>query len=267
MYTTRLNQYREYLQLRNYSASSIKGQVRQASYFEQALDRGQDYYQELRQRKKNYELLASTYNNYVYCLQQYLNYLEDQDIYHYPTKLLTSKETPVEPSILTVDEIKKLFVCTAKNPKLAERDKAVLVCLYLLGLRAGEAVRLKAEDVDFKQGLVFVSKTKTGYQRLVPMCERAKLFLKAYLSIRLSTSHYVLDGMKGCLQANSLQGLVKRLGRQAGLQKRIYPHLLRHSIASHLLASGMELKEVGRFLGHRNIESTQRYTHILEEKR
>lgn len=267
MYHNRLNQYREYLQLRNFSDSSIKGLLRQAACFEQALERGNDYYLALQHRKNNYELRASTYNYYVYGVQQYLNYLEDLGLYHYPTKLLTRKEMPVVPSILTVAEIKKLFVCTEKKPSLAQRDKAVLACLYLLGLRAGEAVRLKDEDVDFDRALVFVSKSKTGYQRLVPMCERAKVLLKAYLAIRLSTGQYVLQGMKGALQANSLQGLVKRLGRQAGIHKRIYPHLFRHSIASHLLASGMGLKEVSRFLGHRNMESTQRYTHISVRNR
>lgn len=272
MYRETLKTYREYLQLKNYSASSITGQLRQARLFEEARENGNDYYQVLLDRKaKNPakdgagSITKNTFNHYLYCLKCYVNFLQEigQPV---PTgKLLTAKNTLVKTEILTIEEVKILFRATQEKPQLATRDKAVLACLYHLGLRAGEAANLKPDDLDFTENLVFVEKTKTGYQRQVPMSEHAKTIFLNYLENRVEKQDCFLQGLKGNLNANSVQQIVKRIADQANLKKRVYPHLLRHSIASHLLQSGMALREVSRFLGHRSLESTERYTHLANQ--
>jgi len=261
-----LQEYREYLQLKGYRPGSVQGMAAQARRYEQQREQGLAYYQNLRHRVAEKTLGKNTFNHYVFCLKSYFLFLEESGRKAPTYKLLKEKKHLPETHILTVEEVKKLFVATGKKPALAARDKAVLACLYHLGLRAGEAANLKPADLDFIENLVFVEKSKTGRQRQVPISKNAQDILITYLQGRISKGDCFLQGLKGNLTANGLQQIVERIAKQAKLTKRIYPHLLRHSIASHLLKSGMPLKQVGRFLGHQSLESTQRYTHLIFEE-
>jgi site-specific recombinase XerD len=115
--------------------------------------------------------------------------------------------------------------------------------------------------------LVFIRKSKTGYQRQVPISETLKTIFERYLQTRIlffsRDNNYFLIGLKGKLTANgSIPQILNKLAKEAQISKRIHPHLLRHSIATHLLQNGMPLDKVSQFLGHKNIGSTQRYTHL-----
>ena len=261
-----LQEYRDYLQLKGYRPGSVQSMAAQAKRYEEHRGQGLDYYQKLRQRVEEKTLSKNTFNHYVFCLKSYFQFLEESGRKAPAYKLLKEKKHLPETEILTVEEVKILFAATIKKPPLAARDKAVLACLYHLGLRAGEAANLKPADLDFIENLAFVAKSKTGRQRQVPMSRNAQDILITYLQERISKGDCFLQGLKGNLTANGLEQIVKRIAKQAGLKKRIYPHLLRHSIASHLLKSGMPLKQVGRFLGHQSLESTQRYTHLIFEE-
>jgi len=256
-----LRQYRDYLQLKGYRPRSIQKMTAQAREHE----RQRNYYQHLRQRLQENDIAKNTFNHYLYCLKNYFTFLEESGRKAPAYKLLKEKEHLPEIHILTVEEVKQLFAATGKKPQLAARDKAVLVCLYHLGMRAGEAANLKPEDLDFTENLAFVAKSKTGRQRQVPISESARQIFWHYLADRVEKGDCFLQGLKGNLTANGLEQIVKRIAKQARLKKRIYPHLLRHSIASHLLKGGMPLKQVSRFLGHQSLESTQRYTHLAHE--
>lgn len=259
-----LQEYRDYLQLKGYRPRSITKMAAQAREHENQ----RNYYQHLRQRLQEKSLAKNTFNHYVYCLKNYFQFLEESGRKAPAYKLLKEKKHLPETHILTLAEVKSLFAATVKKPHLAARDKAVLVCLYHLGLRAGEAANLKPEDLDFIENLAFVAKSKTGRQRQVPISRNAQDILVTYEQGRIGKGPEAsgfLQGLKGNLTANGLEQIVKRIAKQAGLKKRIYPHLLRHSIASHLLKSGMPLKQVSRFLGHQSLESTQRYTHLIHE--
>jgi site-specific recombinase XerD len=260
-----LQEYRDYLQLKGYRPGSVQSMAAQAKRYEEHRGQGLDYYQKLRQRVEEKTLSKNTFNHYVFCLKSYFQFLEESGRKAPAYKLLKEKKHLPETEILTVEEVKILFAATIKKPPLAARDKAVLACLYHLGLRAGEAANLKPADLDFIENLAFVAKSKTGRQRQVPMSRNAQDILITYLQGRISKGDCFLQGLKGNLTANGLEQIVKRIAKQAGLKKRIYPHLLRHSIASHLLKSGMPLKQVGKFLGHQSLESTQRYTHLIHE--
>lgn len=257
-----LQEYREHLQLKGYQPGSVQAMAAQAREHETH----PNYYQHLRQRLQEKSLAKNTFNHYVYCLKNYFTFLEESGRKAPAYKLLKEKKHLPKTHILTVEEVKQLFTATIKKPSLAARDKAVLVCLYHLGLRAGEAANLKPEDLDFIENLAFVAKSKTGRQRQVPISRSAQDILITYEQGRISKGDCFLQGLKGNLTANGLQQIVERIAKQSGLKKRIYPHLLRHSIASHLLNSGMPLKQVGKFLGHQSLESTQRYTHLIFEE-
>lgn len=257
-----LQEYRDYLQLKGYRPRSITKMAAQAREHETQ----PNYYQHLRQRLAENDIAKNTFNHYVYCLKNYFTFLEESGRKAPTYKLLKEKKHLPQTHILTVEEVKELFAATAKKPELAARDKAVLVCLYNLGLRAGEAASLKPSDLDFIENLAFVEKSKTGRQRQVPISRNAQDILITYEQERISKGDCFLQGLKGNLTANGLQQIVERIAKQSGLKKRIYPHLLRHSIASHLLKSGMPLKQVACFLGHQSLESTQRYTHLIFEE-
>ena len=170
--------------------------------------------------------------------------------------------------VLTTEEIKDLFESTG-NDSLGLRDKAMLSVFYGCGLRRNEGASLLVKDVLFREKLLHVRKGKGKKERYVPMSEQVIRSLKEYL-------HH---GRNGFLNSEKLEGLfiskagnhisdqalalsLKRLAKKAELQKPVTLHLLRHSIATHLLQNGMPLQQVAEFLGHASLDSTQIYTRV-----
>lgn len=266
MRNLRLDQYLEYLQIKGYSRSSIRGLMAGAWCYEAQAEKQRDYLKQLRARRERSEIMASTYNHYLYGVKSYLKFLEIMDQSVPEIRLIRDPQLQTRTEILSTCQVRRLFVAASLKPELEKRDRAALGCLYHLGLRASEATRLKPSEIDLKQRIVFVSRSKTGYQRRVPMSSGLEKIFLEYLALRpVSTQGAFLQGLKGDLTADGIAQIVKRLAAQAGISQRVYPHLFRHSIASHLLQRGMSLKQLSRFLGHKSLESTQRYTHLIEE--
>jgi site-specific recombinase XerD len=260
-----MEEFRNYLQLKNYQKSTIKQYInRTKPFLEYQKNTNKtitEYYQELQTRN----LKNSSLNSHLLALKSYTHFLKDTKKEIFTTPVLRKKVVFEPIDFLTKEEIKTLFKSTQKRPDYHQRDQAVLGCLYHLALRASEAINLKIKDVDFENKLVFIEKSKTGHQRQVPMNESVTAIFKSFLNQRnnLNPNDYFLTGQRGKLKSvNSIETILKVITKQSGLEKRIYPHLLRHSIATHLLVNGMPLEKVSQFLGHKNIGSTQRYTHV-----
>jgi site-specific recombinase XerD len=261
-----MEEFRNYLQLKNYQKNTIKqyiNKTRQFLGYQEKTGRTiTDYCQELQSRN----LKNSSLNTYLLAIKSYSRYLQDTQKQTLSVNVLRKKVVFETVDYLTTEEIKILFQSTQKRPYYHHRDQAVLGSLYHLALRASEAVNLKIKDIDFENKLVFIEKSKTGHQRQVPMNESVTAIFKSYLSQRKDSkaiSDFLLIGQRGKLKSVcSVESILKVITQQSGLQKRVYPHLLRHSIATHLLQNGMPLEKVSQFLGHKNIGSTQRYTHI-----
>ncbi|MEP7094626.1 MAG: site-specific integrase [Flavobacterium sp.] len=261
-----MEEFRNYLQLKNYQKSTIKQYVERTKpfldYQEKTGKSVADYCLELQNRN----LKNSSLNSYLLALKSYAIFLKDTQKPTFTVTILRKKVVFETVDYLTTEEIKILFEATQKRPDYHHRDQAVLGCLYHLALRASEAVNLKITDIDFENKLVFIQKSKTGHQRQVPMNESIVSIFKSYLSHRKDSktiSDFLLIGQRGKLKTVcSVETILKVIAKQSGLQKRIYPHLLRHSIATHLLQNGMPLEKVSQFLGHKSIGSTQRYTHF-----
>ncbi|MCW3162875.1 tyrosine-type recombinase/integrase, partial [Chryseobacterium oryctis] len=260
-----MENFRRYLELRNYQKKNVKRIVAIAKEYEEYREKGnlsKEYisYLKLRKNKNNPEKLLSngTVNNYLTALKLYRNYRKN--IERKETDILFCKSfktyTP-KIEIVSPEEIQTLFETTVNT-----RDKAVLCCLYYLGLRAGEAAELLLEDVDLENQKVLVRKSKTGYQREVPIHSKARDIFEEYVKERIPKGECFLQGLKGNLTTSGIKFIIDKTAEKSKIKKRIYPHLLRHSIATHLLKNGMELKKVSTFLGHRSLESTQRYTHL-----
>lgn len=148
------------------------------------------------------------------------------------------------------------------------RDRALLELLYATGMRASECLGLALEDVNLTAGYVICT-GKGRKQRLVPLGEEAAAWLKRYLRVarpvatrRRDSGRLFVNARGGPLSRQSLWSLVARAGAAAGVRRRVSPHVLRHSFASHLLENGADLRSVQAMLGHSDIATTQIYTHL-----
>ncbi|WP_299182605.1 tyrosine-type recombinase/integrase [uncultured Chryseobacterium sp.] len=260
-----MENFKRYLELRNYQKKSISKLLPMVQEYRNYIERGNlptGYIGYLKQRKhKNNpakNLSINTINNHLYALKLYKNYQEEILQKEINLVICRSFKTDlVTIEILSPEEIQMLLEST-----LNTRDKAVICCLYYLGLRIGEASELLLEDVNLQEEKVLVRKSKTGYQREVPIHSKALEIFEEYLQIREEKGVCFLQGLQGNLTPSGIECIIEKAAEKSKIKKRIYPHLLRHSIATHLLRNGMELKKVSRFLGHRSLESTQRYTHL-----
>jgi integrase/recombinase XerD len=176
-------------------------------------------------------------------------------------------------TILSMKEVRSLYRACG-NDILGIRDRAILGIYYGCGLRRSEGLALNTSDIQLKEKRLYVRKGKNYRERYVPMTERVKEDLENYLYVArekiLSFKNIRQDALLLSMQVkplcgNALINRIHKLAEAAGIEKETGLHTLRHSIATHLLQSGMTLEEVSQFLGHASLESTQIYTHVASE--
>ena len=186
----------------------------------------------------------------------------------------TPKIEKVLPTALTVDEAFRLMESPRHPPKgtssdgpqkkKTTRDCAILELLYSSGLRVGELVTLNSNHLDLDLGIVRVM-GKGRKERIVPVGLKAVEALKTYLKERgpLDGGEPLFVNLKGGrLTARSVGRLVKKYSRRSGIFRKISPHSLRHTFATHLLDAGADIREIQEMLGHASLSTTQRYTHL-----
>ena len=172
------------------------------------------------------------------------------------------------PRILSAEEIMRLLRQPGPAGELGARDQAMIELLYATGLRVSELVLLESHQVDLESGYLSV-KGKGGKARLVPFGSWAQNRLKDYLQrIRprllkgRSTRFLFVTRSAKPLTRQGFWKLLKGYALAAGIDKRVTPHMLRHSFATHLLEGGADLRSVQSMLGHSDISTTQIYTHV-----
>ena len=190
-----------------------------------------------------------------------------------PTALLESpRALPPLPGLLSQAEVEQLLLVPLGEGALALRDRAMLEILYATGMRVSELVGLRRGDLKLDIGCLNAF-GKGGKQRLIPLGEMALETLHDYL--QKGRPQLVKDGRSEAVFLNrrgagmSRQGFWKNLKRfalLAGISREVYPHLLRHSFATHLLENGADLRTVQTMLGHADISTTQIYTHVMQER-
>lgn len=188
-----------------------------------------------------------------------------------PTVLMDSpKLWRILPDYLSVDEVDALLaVFPARGEALDIRNRAILHLLYASGLRVSELTSLKVADVDFENLLLRVH-GKGSKERIVPAAPQVMKQLHNYLTgarIELTEaiplSPYLFVSRRGRkLDRERIWAIIKSAALQAGIEKNIHPHTLRHSFASHLLANGADLRAIQEMLGHADIGTTELYTHV-----
>lgn len=199
--------------------------------------------------------------HYVYALKVFFSWqLETGAITRNPVSVLKFKRPGCSHrKPLTVAEIQALFAAAVTC-----REHAMLHLFYSCGLRRSEAVRLQLSDVHFMPRLLYVRSGKGDRRRVIPLTVRVAVSLEQYILQERGRASYtgtafMLNSKGRAMRGDSYVRLLKSLLRKAGMSKDISPHHLRHSIATHLLQSGMSIEYVRDFLGHKCLESTQIY--------
>jgi len=192
---------------------------------------------------------------------------------HDPTTLIDAPKIyqPL-PRLLSQEEVEALLDAPRGDSPIAQRDRAMLEVLYATGMRVSELVGLSLGDLKTDIGCL-TAFGKGSKQRLIPLGEVALEILLKYLQNgRLmlkkdKVTDFVFLNRRG--QGMSRQGFWKNLRTyaiQAGISRGVYPHMLRHSFATHLLENGADLRSVQNMLGHADISTTQIYTHVIQER-
>jgi len=164
-----------------------------------------------------------------------------------------------------------LYAVTDDNV-LGIRDRAMLSVFYGCGLRLQEGASLECSDILHDRKMLYVRRGKGYKERYVPIAEKSYLDIQLYIEqarpelLQRPCAALFLDANKGRpIHKQSLYLRIKALVRKAGIGKQVGTHSLRHSIATHLLQSGMKLERIKEFLGHAALDSTQIYTHLINE--
>ncbi len=176
------------------------------------------------------------------------------------------------PEVLSIDEVEQLLNSPRPTTHYGRRDRALIELMYATGVRVSEAAGLKVGDVNLEVGYIRCM-GKGSKERIVPLGRVARKALDSYLKLtrphflRLRTSETLLLTRHGKpFTRQGLWKIIKSYAKRAKIRKRITPHTLRHSFATHLLSGGADLRIVQEMLGHADISTTQTYTHVDKDR-
>ncbi|MBI2575286.1 tyrosine-type recombinase/integrase [Candidatus Woesearchaeota archaeon] len=165
------------------------------------------------------------------------------------------------PAVLTKEEVKKLI-----ESAQTKKSRLILEMLYSSGLRLSECLNMKAKDMEIKEKIGWVRHGKGGKDRPIILAEHLIEDIEQYLSKKEPEDCLFTNKEGRQLSARNVQKIVKTAARRAGISKKVSPHTLRHSFATHLLDSGTDLRRIQELLGHSNLQTTQIYTKVSTEE-
>jgi len=223
--------------------------------------------------EKNRKISSKTLAREVVAIRQFYKYLRDEKQVDYnPTdKIGTPEVMRAIPDHLTIQEVDELFLAIDEDNIYELRDKCIFELLYSAGLRISEACNLRMTDIDMDSGMITVE-GKGGRERLVPFGEKSLKILRLYLEksrpeiLKARSCEYLFVSKKGSyINRKSVWRLLNIYIKRTGINKKVTPHTLRHSFATHLLENHANLREVQELLGHIDISTTQIYTHMANK--
>lgn len=203
-------------------------------------------------------------------IKVFFRYLVEEQIVKYDiTDIMEGPRKRLQlPGFLTEQEVDRLIAAFTGNDILTIRNRAIIEVLYASGLRASEITRLRLDKVEFNENYLRVI-GKRDKERVVPFGREASGCMTAYLREarpKLDKSgkalEFFLSRTGKALTRERIWMIVTEAARIAGIEKDIYPHMLRHSFATHLLSHGADLRVIQEMLGHADISTTQIYTHM-----
>ncbi len=186
--------------------------------------------------------------------------------------LMTPKLPKKLPNFLYPEEVRELFGAVDTSSPLGKRDAAILELIYGTGMRVIEAARMNLNDLDREEGEIRVF-GKGAKERIVLFGSQAEKALKDYLDnarlvlLKGKKTNAFFVGRRGTrLTPRHIERIIRFYAKKAGIQKKVTPHTLRHSFATHLLEGGADLRMVQELLGHVSLSTTQVYTHVTKER-
>jgi integrase/recombinase XerD len=196
----------------------------------------------------------------------------EQQLAHNPAAQVQypRRPRPLPRNVLTQEEARRLIESTPVTKPRDIRDRALIEVLYATGLRRAELIDLTIYDLDLQTSTLRIEPGKGDATRLVPLTASALAALKLYLDeartlwaqAAQQTHLFVSTRSDGPLADADIVRIVQKAARRAGIAKHISPHTLRHSVATHLLQSQADIRQIQKLLGHRRLSSTEIYTHV-----
>lgn len=289
MYSKRklLEGFLQYLQLQNYDKTSLdNGPKRIAEFLDFMYDKGAttidemdaqltasflEYLKTRRSKRTGRVISQATIRNYQRSLNRFVRYLHQANQGHLEINWVLKTKEVKQIEVLSKEEIERLYQVTSDD-LLGMRDRAILAVFYGCGLRRNEGEQLKLKDVLPDKNLLYVRMGKGGKSRYVPMVGKVKTDMMDYVQnarlmlMNKQVHEQLIVGIRGKgMTGQGMYDVLKRLKKRADINKPFGLHTLRHTIATHLLAQGMGLEQIAKFLGHSSLESTQIYTHINDK--
>ena len=269
-----LEQFKKYLtNEKNYSIHTVKNyekDIEQFILFSKELEKVDE-----KKIREYLEFLSKKYSKNstirkIIALRNFFRFLiKNKKILKNPFEyILTPKKEKRIPGVLTENEVKTLLDSIPCDNFFSLRDRVIMELLYSSGIRVNELVNLNINDVDFFNEEIKVT-GKGNKERIVPVGSVAINFLQKYvkeLKNKTNTKILFINKNKGRLTTRAVEMIVKSYAKKAGILKRVTPHTLRHSFATHLLDRGADLRSVQELLGHSNLSTTQIYTHLSIQK-
>lgn len=220
------------------------------------------------------DLKRQTQNYFLVALRSFFRYLIKQKLKVLPPEMIElGKQNDRTIKYLLPEELDKLFSCVETSDEPGIRDRAILEMLFSTGLRVSELAALNRDQVNLDAGEFGVI-GKGGKARVVFLSKRAIECLERYVAVRKDPYRALfirysgpkaeegLTDEKSRLSVRSIERMIEKYRKRAGILFRIGPHILRHSYATDLLTHGADLRSVQEMLGHKNISTTQIYTHV-----
>lgn len=255
-----LKNLKQELEIRNFSKSTVKSYTNSVTRFlsyynERKMTLGglnensvKEYVQ---QEIKNKEPASISHS--IFAIQFFFEKVLGKKIY-----IPRPKRNKKIPEILTKEEVKKMIEVTSNI-----KHRLILKVLYGCGLRVSEVINLRKEDINFNEKLIYVKLAKGKKDRFVKIPDSLADELKSYMNLLVEDALFP-SNRGGNLTTATIQAIVENSAKKAGIKKEVYPHLLRHSFATHLLEQGTDLRIIQKLLGHSDIKTTQIYTQISQ---
>jgi len=265
------------LEIRNYSRNTIKTYHSIITNFYKFLQKEEVYSEQLvlRAFKRYIRYLKREKNvsqNYIYLVTVVVKKFFEFVGIDILQEVKAPKRTKSLPKSLNEDEVKNLINAlddyqsvdtpSPYSESLRLRNKLILALLYSSGLRISELVHLKIDNLDMEERTVRI-RGKGEKDRIVLFDQNTKVMIIEYLQKRSNSSEYLFINRSGNhLTPRYVQMMIKEYARIAGIKKKVTPHILRHSFATHLLKNGVDIRAIQQLLGHSNLSTTQIYTSV-----
>ena len=244
-----LDKLSEELRLRKYSRQTEKAYLSIMRNFISSGLQPREFL--LRYTEKSRSSIRSAYFALKFFHENVLNQKFDE-------KIPLAKNKGKLPIVLNKDEINKMLEST-----LNLKHRLILMFLYYTGIRLNEIINLRWEDLDFERGTIHLKTAKGEKERVIFFHEKLKSFIE-YFNLK-NESFVFLSNLGKKYDKRTIQLIVRNAAKKARIGKRVTPHTLRHSFATHLLEAGADIRHIQKLLGHANLQTTQIYTHVANK--